>query len=133
MVIDWKISTKEYFKEKPEDILWYKLYRNDKFLVYKNKRKYFDDFLDIHEIPICLRLYKFFYKIGNIYINMKEVNGCIVKPYREEKDNKLYHLVIKFNNNPKIYVDLIDYSRENVINEQHRINVYLNKIKQGLI
>ena len=64
---------------------------------------------------------------------MKEVNGCIVKPYREEKDNKLYHLVIKFNNNPKIYVDLIDYSRENVINEQHRINVYLNKIKQGLI
>lgn len=61
----------EYFKERPEDILWYRIYRNDKFLVYKNKKSYFDEFMDVAEIPICLRLYKFFFKVGKTYINMR--------------------------------------------------------------
>ena len=43
------------------------------------------------------------------------------------------YLIIEFKNDPLIYLDLEDHSRENVIKEQHKINVYLNKIRQGLI
>lgn len=42
-------------------------------------------------------------------------------------------LIIEFKNDPLIYLDLEDNSRENIIKEQHKINVYLNKIRQGLI
>lgn len=123
----------EHFKERPEDILWYRLYRNDKFLVYKNKKSYFDEFMDVAEIPICLRLYKFFLKVGKTYINMKEVNGCIVEPYRKERDNQLYHLIISFKSNPSIYIDLDDHHINNVIEWQQRIFQFLYEIKSEKI
>lgn len=135
MVIDCKkmATTSEYFKERPEDIIWYKLYRNDRMLIYQNKKKYFDDFLEISEIPVCLRLYKFFLKVGKTYINMKEVNGCIVEPYRKESDNELYHLIISFKSNPSIYIDLDDHHINNVIEWQQRIFQFLYEIKSGKI
>ena len=132
MELNCKTATK-YFKERPEDILWYILYRNEKVIIYKNKRKHFDQVMDITEVPECLKIYKFFLKIGRIYLNMQEVHNCKMEPYIKNKENKLYHLIINFNNNPKIYLQLDDHSIENVINEQHRINLYLNKIRQGLI
>ena len=135
MVIDCKkiATANESFKERPEDILWYKLYRNDKFLVYNNKKKYFDDFLDIQEIPVCLRLYKFFLKVGKTYINMKEVKGCIVQPYTKDKENKLYHLIVQFKSNPPRYVELDDHNLHNVIDWQRKIFDFIYKIKSGEI
>lgn len=123
----------EYFKERPEDILWHRIYRNDKFLVYKNKKSYFDEFMDVAEIPICLRLYKFFFKVGKTYINMKEVETCKIEPYSKLPENELYHLIIEFKNNPQIYVDLGDHHINNVIEWQQRIFQFLYEIKSGKI
>ncbi len=123
----------EHFKERPEDILWYRLYRNDKFLVYKNKKSYFDEFMDVAEIPICLRLYKFFFKVGKTYINMKEVETCKIEPYSKLQENEFYHLIIEFKNNPQIYVDLGDHHINNVIEWQQRIFQFLYEIKSGKI
>lgn len=131
-MVSKKIAT-ESFEERPEDILWYKFYSNDKFLVYNNKKKYFDDFLDIQEIPVCLRLYKFFLKVGKTYINMKEVEGCIVQPYTKNKENKLYHLIISFKNNPPRYVELEDHHINNVVEWQQKIFQFLYEIKSEKI
>ena len=129
-MVSKKIAT-ESFEERPEDILWYKFYSNDKFLVYNNKKKYFDDFLDIQEIPVCLRVYKFFLKVGKTYINMKEVAGCIVQPYTKNKENKLYHLIVQFKNNPSRYIELDDHNLHNVIDWQKTIFEFLYKVKSG--
>ena len=127
-------SIKEFrFNERSEDILWYQLYRNEKVIIYKNKRKHFDQVMDIKEIPECLKIYKFFKKIGRIYLNMQEVHNCKMEPYIKNKENKLYHLIINFNNNPKIYLQLDDHSIENVSNVQNEINVYLKRIRKDLI
>ena len=131
MIIDCKKIGTESFKERPEDILWYKLYRSDKFLVYKSKKKYFDEFIDVTEVPVCLRLCKFFLKVGETYINMREVNGCIVEPYRKESDNELYHLIISFKDNPKIFVDLDDHHLEHVLYCQRTIFEFLYEVKSG--
>lgn len=131
MVIDCKKTAIEQFKARPEDILWYKLYRSDKMLIYQNKKKYFDEFLEISEIPVCLRLYKFFLKVGNTYINMKEVEGCIVEPYMKEKSNQLYHLIITFKSNPKRYIDLDDHHLDHVLYYQREIFKFLYEVKSG--
>ena len=132
MVIDCKISTKEYFKEKPEDILWYRLYRNDKMLIYQSKRWYFDKSIEISEIPICLRLYKYYFKVGDTYINIKEVLRVEVEPYINPKYNKLYHLVIQFKENKKRYIDLEDHNLYNVLSWKRKIVRYIDdKVKSG--
>ena len=132
MVIDCKISTKEYFKERPEDILWYRLYRNDKILIYQSKRWYFDKCIEIAEIPICLRLYKYYFKIGNTtYINIKEVLRVEVEPYINSKYNKLYHLVIQFKENKKRYIELDDHNLYNVLSWKRKIVRYIDKVKSG--
>lgn len=62
---------------------------------------------------------------------MKEISGCYIKK-RESNDNT-YHLIVEFKNDPLLYLDLEDHSRENIIKEQYRINLYLNKMRKGLI
>lgn len=44
-----------------------------------------------------------------------------------------YYLIIEFRSDPLLYLDLEDHSRENVIKEQHKINIQLNKMRKGLI
>jgi hypothetical protein len=129
MLLNCKTATK-YFKERPEDLIWYKLYRNDRFIIYKKKGENIEKVLDVPEKPICLKFYSYFYKIGNTILNMKEVSGCYIKKI-ETRNN--YYLIIEFKNDPVMYLDLEDNSRENVIKEQHQINLYLNKIRKGLI
>ena len=118
------------FKERPEDILWYRLYRNEQLIIFKKKGENIEKVLDVPEKPICLKFYSYFYKIGNTILNMKEVSGCYIKKI-ETRNN--YYLIIEFKNDPVMYLDLEDNSRENVIKEQHQINLYLNKIRKGLI
>ena len=118
------------FKERAEDILWYRLYRNEKLIIFKKKGENIEKALDVPGKPICLKFYSYFYKIGNTILNMKEVSGCYIKKI-ETRNN--YYLIIEFKNDPVMYLDLEDNSRENVIKEQHQINLYLNKIRKGLI
>ena len=131
MVLNCKTETK-YFKERPEDILWYRLYRNDKMLIYQSKRWYFDKSIEISEIPICLRLYKYYFKVGDTYINIKEVLRVEVEPYINSKYNKLYHLVIQFKENKKRYIDLDDHNLYNVLSWKRKIVRYIDdKVKSG--
>ena len=122
---------KSTFKERPEDLLWYRLYRNGKLIIFKKKGENIEKALDVPEKPVCLQYYSYFYKVGNTFLNMKQVSTPYIKK-RESNDNT-YHLIVEFKNDPLLYLDLEDYSRENIIKEQHQINVYLNKIRQGLI
>ena len=125
-------SIKEFrFKEKPEDLLWYRLYRNQKLIIFKKKGENMEKALDVPEKPVCLQYCDFFYKVGNTFLNMKQVSTSYIKK-RESNDNT-YHLIGEFKNDPLLYLDLEDHSRENIIKEQHQINLYLNKIRKGLI
>lgn len=81
--------------------------------------------------PVCLQYCDFFYKVGNTFLNMKQVSNCYIKKIETRNDN--YYLIIEFKNDPLIYLDLEDNSRENIIKEQHKINLYLNKIRKRLI
>ena len=119
------------FKERPEDILWYRLYRNEQLIIFKKKGENIEKALDVPGKPVCLQYCDFFYKVGNTFLNMKQVSNCYIKKIETRNDN--YYLIIEFKNDPLIYLDLEDNSRENIIKEQHKINVYLNKIRQGLI
>ena len=131
MVLNCKTAT-QYFKERPEDILWYRLYRNDRMLIYQSKRWYFDKLIEIAEIPICLRLYKYYFKVGDTYINIKEVLRVEVEPYINSKYNKLYHLVIQFKENKKRYIDLEDHNLYNVLSWKRKIVRYIDdKVKSG--
>ena len=125
-------SIKEFrFKEKPEDLLWYRLYRNQKLIIFKKKGENMEKALDVPGKPVCLQYYNFFYKIGNTFLNMKEISGCYIR--KRETKNDTYYLIVEFKNDPLMYLDLEDHSRENIIKEQHQINLYLNKIRKGLI
>ena len=53
--------------------------------------------------------------------------------YKKIETRNNYYLIIEFKNDPVMYLDLEDHSRENIIKEQHKINLYLNKIRKGLI
>lgn len=119
------------FKERPEDILWYRLYRNEQLIIFKKKGENIEKALDVPEKPICLKFYAYFYKIGNTFLNMRQVSNCYIKKIETRNDN--YYLIIEFKNDPLIYLDLEDNSRENIIKEQHKINLYLNKIRKRLI
>ena len=87
--------------------------------------------LDVPGKPVCLQYYNFFYKIGNTFLNMKEVSNSYIKKIESRKNN--YYLIVEFRNDPLMYLDLEDNSRENVIENQHKINEYLNKLRKGLI
>ena len=130
MLLNCKTATK-YFKERPEDLIWYKLYRNDRFIIYKKKGENIEKALDVPGKPVCLQYCDFFYKVGNTFLNMKQVSNCYIKKIETRNDN--YYLIIEFKNDPLIYLDLEDNSRENIIKEQHKINLYLNKIRKRLI
>ena len=119
------------FKEKPEDILWYRLYRNQKLIIFKKKGENMEKALDVPGKPVCLQYYNFFYKIGNTFLNMKEISGCYIR--KIETKNDTYYLIVEFKNDPLMYLDLEDHSRENVIDQQHKINVYINNLRKGLI
>lgn len=119
------------FKERPEDILWYRLYRNEKLIIFKKKGENIEKALDVPGKPVCLQYCDFFYKVGNTFLNMKQVSNCYIKKIETRNDN--YYLIIEFKNDPLIYLDLEDNSRENIIKEQHKINLYLNKIRKRLI
>lgn len=119
------------FKEKPEDILWYRLYRNQKLIIFKKKGENMEKALDVPGKPVCLQYYNFFYKIGNTFLNMKEISGCYIR--KRETKNDTYYLIVEFRNDSLMYLDLEDNSRENVIENQHKINEYLNKLRKGLI
>ena len=122
---------KSMFKEKPEDILWYRLYRKDRFIIFKKKGEIVEKALDVPGKPVCLQYCDFFYKVGNTFLNMKEVSTAYIKKIETRNNN--YYLIIKFKNNQIMYLDLEDHSRENIINQQHKINLYLNKLRKGLI
>jgi len=125
-------SIKEFrFKEKPEDLLWYRLYRNDRFIIFKKKGENVEKALDVPEKPVCLKYYSYFYKLGNTFLNMKEVSTACIK--KREINDDTYYLIIEFRSDPLLYLDLEDHSRENVIKEQHKINIQLNKMRKGLI
>ena len=119
------------FKEKPEDILWYRLYRNQKLIIFKKKGENMEKALDVPGKPVCLQYYNFFYKIGNTFLNMKEISGGYIR--KRETKNDTYYLIVEFKNDPLMYLDLEDHSRENVIDQQHKINVYINNLRKGLI
>jgi hypothetical protein len=119
------------FKERPEDLLWYRLYRNDRVIIFKKKGENMEKALDVQGKPVCLQYYNFFYKIGNTFLNMKEVSNSYIKKIETRKNN--YYLIVEFRNDPLMYLDLEDNSRENVIENQHKINEYLNKLRKGLI
>ena len=119
------------FKEKPEDILWYRLYRNQKLIIFKKKGENMEKALDVPGKPVCLQYYSYFYKIGNTFLNMKEVSNSYIKKIETRKNN--YYLIVEFRNDPLMYLDLEDHSRENVIDQQHKINVYINNLRKGLI
>ena len=119
------------FKERPEDLLWYRLYRNDRVIIFKKKCENVEKALDVPEKPVCLQYYSYFYKIGNTFLNMKEVSNSYIKKVETRKNN--YYLIVEFRNDPLMYLDLEDNSRENVIENQHKINEYLNKLRKGLI
>lgn len=119
------------FKERPEDLLWYRLYRNDRVIIFKKKGENMEKALDVPGKPVCLQYYNFFYKIGNTFLNMKEVSNSYIKKIETRKNN--YYLIVEFRNDPLMYLDLEDNSRENVIENQHKINKYLNKLRKGLI
>lgn len=119
------------FKERPEDLLQYRLYRNDRVIIFKKKGENMEKALDVPGKPVCLQYYNFFYKIGNTFLNMKEVSNSYIKKIETRKNN--YYLIVEFRNDPLMYLDLEDNSRENVIENQHKINEYLNKFRKGLI
>lgn len=119
------------FKERPEDLLWYRLYRNDRVIIFKKKCENVEKALDVPEKPVCLQYYSYFYKIRNTFLNMKEVSNSYIKKIETRKNN--YYLIVEFRNDPLMYLDLEDNSRENVIENQHKINEYLNKLRKGLI
>lgn len=119
------------FKERPEDLLWYRLYRNDRVIIFKKKGENMEKALDVQGKLVCLQYYNFFYKIGNTFLNMKEVSNSYIKKIETRKNN--YYLIVEFRNDPLMYLDLEDNSRENVIENQHKINEYLNKLRKGLI
>ena len=119
------------FKERPEDLLWYRLYRNDRVIIFKKKGENMEKALDVPGKPVCLQYYNFFYKIGNTFLNMKEISGGYIR--KRETKNDTYYLIVEFKNDPLMYLDLEDHSRENVIDQQHKINVYINNLRKGLI
>ena len=85
MVLNCKTATKEYFKERPEDLLWYRLYRNERFIIFKKKGENVKKALDVPEKPVCLKFYSYFYNIGNTVLNMKQVSGCYLKKIENKK------------------------------------------------
>ena len=87
--------------------------------------------LDVPEKPICLRFYSYFYKVGNTFFNMKQVSTSYIK--KRELNDDTYYLIVEFKNDPLMYLDLEDHSRENVIEQQNKINVYVNNLKKGII
>lgn len=131
MALNCNAFKESMFKERPEDILWYRLYRNEQLIIFKKKGENIEKALDVPEKPICLKFYAYFYKIGNTFLNMRQVSNCYIKKIETRNDN--YYLIIEFKNDPLIYLDLEDNSRENIIKEQHKINLYLNKIRKRLI
>ena len=131
MLIMCDSMKKSTFKERPEDLLWYRLYRNEKLIIFKKKGENMEKALDVPGKPVCLQYYNFFYKIGNTFLNMKEVSNSYIKKIETRKNN--YYLIVEFRNDPLMYLDLEDNSRENVIENQHKINEYLNKLRKGLI
>ena len=131
MALNCNAFKESMFKERPEDILWYRLYRNEKLIIFKKKGENIEKALDVPGKPVCLQYCDFFYKVGNTFLNMKQVSTSYIKK-RESNDN-IYHLIVEFKNDPLLYLDLEDHSRENIIKEQHQINLYLNKIRKGLI
>ena len=44
---------KSTFKERPEDLLWYRLYRNQKLIIFKKKGENMEKALDVPE-KTCL-------------------------------------------------------------------------------
>lgn len=130
MLIMCDSMKKSTFKERPEDLLWYRMYRDEKLIIFKKKGENMEKALDVPEKPICFKFYQYFFKVGNTFLNMKEISSCYIRK-RETRNN--YYLIIEFKNDPVMYLDLEDNSRENVIKEQHQINLYLNKIRKGLI
>ena len=131
MALNCNAFKESMFKERPEDILWYRLYRNQKLIIFKKKGENMEKALDVPGKPVCLQYYNFFYKIGNTFLNMKEISGCYIR--KRETKNDTYYLIVEFKNDPLMYLDLEDHSRENVIDQQHKINVYINNLRKGLI
>ena len=131
MLLNCNFMKKSTFKERPEDLFWYRFYRNQKLIIFKKKGENMEKALDVPEKPVCLQYCDFFYKVGNTFLNMKQVSTSYIKK-RESNDNT-YHFIVEFKNDPLIYLDLEDHSRENIIKEQHKINIYLNKMRKGLI
>ena len=131
MALNCNAFKESMLKERPEDILWYRLYRNEKLIIFKKKGENIEKALDVPGKPVCLQYCDFFYKVGNTFLNMKQVSNCYIKKIETRNDN--YYLIIEFKNDPLIYLDLEDNSRENIIKEQHKINLYLNKIRKRLI
>ena len=131
MLIMCDSMKKSIFKERPEDILWYRMYRDEKLIIFKKKGENMEKALDVPEKPVCLKYYSYFYKIGNTVLNMKQVSNSYIKKIETRNDN--YYLIVEFKNDPLMYLELEDNSRENVIKEQHKINLYLNKIRKGII
>lgn len=131
MLIMCDSMKKSTFKERPEDLLWYRLYRNEKLIIFKKKGENMEKALDVPEKPICLRFYSYFYKVGNTFFNMKQVSTSYIK--KRELNDDTYYLIVEFKNDPLMYLDLEDHSRENVIEQQNKINVYVNNLKKGII
>lgn len=131
MLIMCDSMKKSTFKERPEDLLWYRMYRDEKLIIFKKKGENMEKALDVPGKPVCLQYYNFFYKVGNTFLNMKQVSTSYIK--KRELNDDTYYLILEFKNDPLMYLDLEDHSRENVINQQHKINLYLNKLRKSLI
>ena len=131
MLIMCDSMKKSTFKERPENLLWYRLYRNEKLIIFKKKGENVEKALDVPEKPVCFQYCNFFYKVGNTFLNMKQVLTSYIK--KRELNDDTYYLIIEFKNDHLMYLDLEDHSRKNVIEEQHKINVYVNNLRKGLI
>lgn len=79
MALNCNAFKESMFKERPEDILWYRLYRNEKLIIFKKKGENIEKALDVPGKPVCLQYCDFFYKVGNTFLNMKQVSNCYIK------------------------------------------------------
>ena len=49
MLLNCNFMKKSTFKERPEDLLWYRLYRNQKLIIFKKKGENMEKALDVPE------------------------------------------------------------------------------------
>ena len=68
MALNCNAFKESMFKERPEDILWYRLYRNEKLIIFKKKGENIEKALDVPGKPVCLQYCDFFYKVGKFPI-----------------------------------------------------------------